>query len=68
LLLYVAVSNGWSIKQLDVQNAILHGVLEAGVYMRQPPDMKARNIQVLYADLTKQFMVLNKLQVPGILD
>jgi hypothetical protein len=36
--------------------------------MRQPPDMKARNIQVLYADMTKQFMVLNKLQVPGIPD
>jgi hypothetical protein len=37
LVLFVAISNGWNIRQLDVQNTFLHDVLEEEVYMRQPP-------------------------------
>jgi hypothetical protein len=37
LVFSIAVSQGWSLHQLDGQNAFLHDVLEEDVYVRQPP-------------------------------
>ena len=48
LVLSIAVSRGWDLRQLDVQNAFSHGVLEEEVYMRQPPG---------YTDMTRPHFV-----------
>jgi hypothetical protein len=37
LLLSLAVSRNWCLRQIDIQNAFLYGVLDEDVYMKQPP-------------------------------
>lgn len=36
-MLTIALSYGWPLRQLDVQNAFLHGDLQETMYMQQPP-------------------------------
>lgn len=37
LIIAIALSNGWSLRQLDVNNVFLHGTLSEEVFMQQPP-------------------------------
>jgi hypothetical protein len=37
MVLSVAISRGWHLRQIDVQNAFLHGFLNEDVYIAQPP-------------------------------
>ncbi|KAK1618276.1 hypothetical protein QYE76_023793 [Lolium multiflorum] len=37
VVLSLAVSRGWTLRQIDVSNAFLHGFLAEDVYMQQPP-------------------------------
>lgn len=39
-VLSLAVQRNWSLRQLDVSNAFLHGKLDVPVYMSQPPGFK----------------------------
>jgi hypothetical protein len=36
-VLSIAISAGWSVQQIDIQNAFLHGTLSEDVFMTQPP-------------------------------
>jgi histone deacetylase 1/2 len=43
LILSIAVSRGWQLRQVDVQNACLHGDIQEEVYMYQPPGYVDQN-------------------------
>lgn len=55
-VLSIAVSRGWSLRQLDVQNAFLHGVPEGEVYMRQPPGYENSSRSYFICKLDKTFI------------
>jgi hypothetical protein len=56
LVLAISVSRGWALRQLDVKNAFLYGLLEEEFYMRQPPGYEDRGNPTMSANLTKHCM------------
>jgi histone deacetylase 1/2 len=53
VVLSLAISRGWSLRQLDVSNAFLHGHLEEDVYMKQPPGYEDKNFPGYVCKLDK---------------
>jgi histone deacetylase 1/2 len=53
VVLSLAVSQGWSLRQLDVSNAFLHGHLEEVVYMKQSPGYEDKTLPGYICKLDK---------------
>jgi hypothetical protein len=53
VLLSVAINCGWSLYQMDVKNAFLHGDLEEDVYMKIPPGHSREKEQGMVCKLHK---------------
>jgi hypothetical protein len=66
LVLSLAVARGWCLRQLDVQNAFLHGILEEEVYMKQPPGFENSNASHLVCKLDKAIYGLKQAPQLGI--
>lgn len=54
IILSIAISSGWTIKQLDVNNAFLNYKLKEEVHMEQHQDL--RFPPIWYASSTKPYM------------
>jgi hypothetical protein len=50
IILSLVVSRGWSMRQVDIQNAFLYGMLEEEVYMRQPPGCADQSKPTIFAN------------------
>jgi hypothetical protein len=60
LILLVVVSRGWCLRQLDVQNVFLYGVLEVDVFMHQPHDFHGLSKTHYLCKLDKALYGLNQ--------
>jgi hypothetical protein len=60
LIILVAMSQGWSLRHLDVHNAFLNGVLEEEVYMWQPPGYEDKKVPHYLCKLDKALYELKQ--------
>ena len=56
IVLTLALSYGWKVRQLDVQNAFLNGDLDETVYMSQPPGFSHQHLSHKVCKLRKAYM------------
>jgi hypothetical protein len=66
LVLSLVVSLGWVLRQLNVQNAFLHDILEEEVYVTQPPGFVDPNFPTHHYKLDKALYGLK--QAPHVWD
>jgi hypothetical protein len=52
-VLSLAISSGWLLRQIDIQNAFLHGTLTEQVFMSQPPGYQHPNFPTHVCQLQK---------------
>jgi hypothetical protein len=67
IVLSIALVNKWSIRQLDVKNAFLHGFVSEDIYMEQPLGTVDHSTHHMCASSKRLFMVSNKHPVPGLI-
>uniref|UniRef100_A0A8R7QI62 Reverse transcriptase Ty1/copia-type domain-containing protein n=1 Tax=Triticum urartu TaxID=4572 RepID=A0A8R7QI62_TRIUA len=60
LVLSLAVSHGWSLRQIDVSNAFLYGLLAEDVYMQQPPGFEDATYPSHVCKLQRSIYVLKQ--------
>lgn len=53
VLFTLALAYGWSLRQVDINNAFLHGLLNEEVFMVQPPGMTAASSSQMVCRLKK---------------
>jgi hypothetical protein len=65
LLLSLAVSRNWCLRQIDIQNAFLHEVIDEDVYMKQPPGFEDPSHPTFLCKLDKSLYGLAPPPSPG---
>ena len=68
VLLSLEIARGWSIRQIDINNAFFHGTLYENVSMSQPPAFIDTNYPHYVYKPKKLFMVSNRLLRLGTLN